>query len=607
MKSLKQIINRYIRSAAIVMALVILVVIAFAEILIEQGRVEDTAAGTFVRLEQIIEENENELKQIKEEYDKTCLHDAEAIAFLLQKDPEATNDTLKLKKYANLLELDEIHIFDETGTIVSGTNPEYYGYSFSSGEQMAFFAPMLTDKSLQLVTEAMEKNEISYIFHQLNISPAIDYCAVDSETLSVIGATNADMVGKTVAKLGIPAESMQNEEHGFHANIEGKYYYCIFKKIETRYMGFIIPMDVLYERIPLDLLNLALCLILICGTLTVFVANCVNRYVIHDIHRINGKLSRITQGDLEEKVNVQSSREFSALSRYINEMVGSLVNNDRKISYVLSRTEINIGVYEYRDGVQQVYCTERIPQIFGWTDEETAYYTGNRVHLYTFIEELRSSRVVGERNVYRIPGEPDRYIKLEETHEESSVFGVVNDVTEEMQRRMQIESERDTDPLTRLYNRRGLSRRVERILEAGTGDTYAVVMIDLDDLKEVNDTYGHESGDQYIISAAEILKKIVGESGLTARHGGDEFVLFLEEKSEEALQEKLLQLKSAQDNSEAVLHDGQHVPLRFSMGCCFIDEVAAPYDEMLEKADIAMYQNKRQRKEKHGKQPRMKE
>lgn len=91
--------------------------------------------------------------------------------------------------------------------------------------------------------------------------------------------------------------------------------------------------------------------------------------------------------------------------------------------------------------------------------------------------------MVGERNVYRIPGEPDRYIKLEETHEESSVFGVVNDVTEEMQRRMQIESERDTDPLTRLYNRRGLSRRVERILEAGTGDTYAVVMIDLDDLK----------------------------------------------------------------------------------------------------------------------------
>ena len=100
-------------------------------------------------------------------------------------------------------------------------------------------------------------------------------------------------------------------------------------------------------------------------------------------------------------------------------------------------------------------------------------------------------------------------------------------------------------------------------MEAGTGDTYAVVMIDLDDLKEVNDTYGHESGDQYIISAAEILKKIVGESGLTARHGGDEFVLFLEEKSEEALQEKLLQLKSAQDSSEAVLHDGQHVPLRF--------------------------------------------
>ena len=85
MKSLKQIINRYIRSAAIVMALVILVVIAFAEILIEQGRVEDTAAGTFVRLEQIIEENENELKQIKEKYDKTVCMMPKPLPFCCKK------------------------------------------------------------------------------------------------------------------------------------------------------------------------------------------------------------------------------------------------------------------------------------------------------------------------------------------------------------------------------------------------------------------------------------------------------------------------------------------------------------------------------------------
>lgn len=98
MKSLKQIINRYIRSAAIVMALVILVVIAFTEILIEQGRVEDTAAGTFVRLEQIIEENENELKQVKEKYDKTCLHDAEAHCLSAAKRPGGNKRYLKAEK-----------------------------------------------------------------------------------------------------------------------------------------------------------------------------------------------------------------------------------------------------------------------------------------------------------------------------------------------------------------------------------------------------------------------------------------------------------------------------------------------------------------------------
>lgn len=642
MRSLRQIINRYIRIAALVMALVLLLVIAFAEVVNEQNRVNETAAGTFVRLEKILNENEDELNQIKEKYDKTCLHDAEAIAYLLQKDPEAQSDTLKLKKYADLLELKEIHIFDETGTIVSGTNPEYYGLSFSSGEQMNFFAPMLEDKTLQLVqaagpntaegkamqysavwnadgtyivqvgkdpqlvTEATEKNELSYIFQQLGVSPEIDYCAIDAETETVVGATNTDMTGKTVEELGISPARMQNDTYGFHINMSGEPYYCVFKKINGYYMGFIISVKVMYERIPMDLVNFAACLLLVCGILTIFVSNCVDRYVIRNIHCVNSQLGRITQGDLDEKVNVQSSREFSALSRYINEMVGSLVNNDRKMSYVLSRTEMNIGVYEYRDGVQQVYCTERIPKIFGWSEEQTEYYTGDRVHLYTLIEDLKQhNRVIGERSVYRIPGESDRYIKLEETHAESSVFGVVNDVTEDVQRRLQIESERDTDPLTGLYNRRGLSRRAERILSAGTDKTCAIVMIDLDDLKEVNDTHGHEGGDRYILSAAEILKNIVGKSGLTARHGGDEFVLFLHGESEEALHETLERLEQAQDTSEAALQNDTCVPLRFSMGCCFIDDTNTPYDELLERADLAMYQNKRQRKEKLGKLPRM--
>ena len=55
-----------------------------------------------------------------------------------------------LSRIAELMRIDEIHVFDESGTIFSGTVPRYYGYSFDSGEQMAYFKPMLDDKTLSM-------------------------------------------------------------------------------------------------------------------------------------------------------------------------------------------------------------------------------------------------------------------------------------------------------------------------------------------------------------------------------------------------------------------------------------------------------------------------
>ena len=56
----------------------------------------------------------------------------------------------ELQKIANLMAVDEIHLLDENGYIYSGSVPKYFGYNFDSGEQMAYFKPMLTDKSLTM-------------------------------------------------------------------------------------------------------------------------------------------------------------------------------------------------------------------------------------------------------------------------------------------------------------------------------------------------------------------------------------------------------------------------------------------------------------------------
>ena len=69
---------------------------------------------------------------------------AKAVAYIIDAKPEAE------RKIANLMSVDEVHLFDKDGTIYSGSVPKYYGYNFDSGEQIEYFKPMLTDKTLTM-------------------------------------------------------------------------------------------------------------------------------------------------------------------------------------------------------------------------------------------------------------------------------------------------------------------------------------------------------------------------------------------------------------------------------------------------------------------------
>lgn len=83
------------------------------------------------------------------------------------------------------------------------------------------------------------------------------------------------------------------------------------------------------------------------------------------------------------------------------------------------------------------------------------------------------------------------------------------------------------DPMTGIYNRRGFYQKYEEFLVKQQGGYVSVVSVDLDRLKPLNDTYGHQEGDFAIKSLGEALKEMVGENGLCARFGGDEFVAIL--------------------------------------------------------------------------------
>ena len=208
---------------------------------------------------------------------------------------------------------------------------------------------------------------------------------------------------------------------------------------------------------------------------------------------------------------------------------------------------------------------------------------------------MRQNPVPGENGIFERRG---KYIKLEELNDNDGVFGVIIDVTEDLAKRKQIEVERDIDALTGLYNRRGLEQKLAQLFATPNTLGYsALVMIDADNLKVINDTYGHETGDAYLRKISELITSMETRKSVAARLGGDEFVLYLYQyQQEEALLEALHALDTIQEDCVASLNGEVTVPLRFSFGYSLVFG-RTDYQNLLKEADERMYENKRKRKE----------
>ena len=148
------------------------------------------------------------------------------------------------------------------------------------------------------------------------------------------------------------------------------------------------------------------------------------------------------------------------------------------------------------------------------------------------------------------------------------------------------------DSLINLPNRRGFMRELERLIARVDryGIKAAMLFVDLDGLKIINDTFGHRAGDEALIQVAGLLAKGVRHSDVVARIGGDEFGILLESSDEHAAQETAARLIE-QISACEVLHDGETLPLSVAIGVGMIDSLDTP-DAIMERADEAMYRRK---------------
>jgi diguanylate cyclase (GGDEF)-like protein len=152
-----------------------------------------------------------------------------------------------------------------------------------------------------------------------------------------------------------------------------------------------------------------------------------------------------------------------------------------------------------------------------------------------------------------------------------------------------------TDDLTGLANRRHLVERLHATIEstADRGDELALLLIDLDGFKELNDTLGHHAGDEVLRQIGPRLQALLREDDTLARLGGDEFAVILQPGDEASASTAGLRLRAALEESFAV--GGIHVHIDASVGIALYPAHADDAMGLLQRADVAMYQAKRMR------------
>ncbi len=152
----------------------------------------------------------------------------------------------------------------------------------------------------------------------------------------------------------------------------------------------------------------------------------------------------------------------------------------------------------------------------------------------------------------------------------------------------------ETDEMTGLLNKRSFSPMLGKAIEVAEqySQPLSVMMIDADNLKKVNDTYGHKAGDKLILTIASTIRDCLRTSDIICRYGGDEFVALLPQLPAAKAAETAERLRSAVENTSFDV-DGEKITTTVSIGVASYPDKVSKTSALMEKADEALYESKK--------------
>lgn len=293
--------------------------------------------------------------------------------------------------------------------------------------------------------------------------------------------------------------------------------------------------------------------------------------------------------------------EIDQLSDAFKQLSHEIVDTSTKFLSIMEMASVELAGYEWREDSDSVYVTDNFFPMLGMESVDVSEMGAEsfRDLIDSLKKTLGASIAPDGARIYKISkGENVRYIRAESTVDGMRHVGLLEDVTRSMLERIRVEHERDYDVLTGLYNRRAFYRKAGQAF-SNTKELKiaALVMMDLDNLKVLNDHFGHDWGDKYLRQTAQCLIEHTPQSAVSSRISGDEFyVLFRGYEKKEALREAIASLADAIHGTVMQLPDGDTMRLSASIGVAWYPDDSTGLQELIKYADFAMYQAKGSKK-----------
>lgn len=291
-----------------------------------------------------------------------------------------------------------------------------------------------------------------------------------------------------------------------------------------------------------------------------------------------------------KKLNID---EIDELTVSIENLSHAVASSSEKIAKIFALTQISVGVFEYGQKLSHVFCSSNLCSILGWFEQpdenyiflERSDFEKRMLSLSPYIFE-KSEMIFQTSDNQGI----NRWMQINILEEKGKILGTISDVTNDILAKQKIEYERDYDSLTNLYNLRAFRSKISQMFHMQDLGVAALIMWDLDNLKKINDSFGHEFGDRYIRALSECLETCNKHNALVARRSGDEFyTMFYGYSSKTEIRKLIDELWKQIQQKRLLLPDGSEFQIDVSGGVAWYPDNTISSEELLRFADFAMY------------------